>query len=274
MRENIYLSNCTVWMSGMSIWVLSLSISYLLSFFPSFLFSLPLPCWSHFPSSLFSGTLFLNCISPLLMSDTCISLQHFVSTFSSVLSCISPPSYLLLHLFSHPITSTPPPSFCPSPPLPPRPHLWPHLPLSAHHLSSYPTLISDPTLPPSFSPSSLLPPRPHLFHPAASEIDWSSSFGTVSTVSLLSHPPLPVPLDPSAPPPAPASRLNTDPEGTTHPARPSPYVYQVPAFVCSYPPALPEIFQPAAGSGTGKQTDWLTVLSMWFWIIDHTYCNK
>ncbi|XP_029615722.1 uncharacterized protein LOC115198142 isoform X3 [Salmo trutta] len=85
---------------------------------------------------------------------------------------------------------------------------------------------------------------------AASEIDWSSSFGTVSTISLLSRPPLPLPLDPSAPPPAPATRtrLNTDPEGTTHPARPSPYAYQVPACVCSHPPALPEIFQPAAGS--------------------------
>eukprot|EP00063_Salmo_salar_P087245 XP_014062080.1 PREDICTED: uncharacterized protein LOC106608584 isoform X9 [Salmo salar] len=85
---------------------------------------------------------------------------------------------------------------------------------------------------------------------AASEIDWSSSFGTVSTISLLSCPPLPLPLDPSAPPPASAarSRLNTDLEGTTHPARPSPYAYQVPACVCSHPPALPEIFQPAAGS--------------------------
>ncbi|CAB1345090.1 unnamed protein product, partial [Coregonus sp. 'balchen'] len=85
---------------------------------------------------------------------------------------------------------------------------------------------------------------------AASKMDWSSSSGTVSTISLLSRPPLPVPLDPSAPPPAPAarSRLTTGPAGTAHPARPSPYAYQVPAFLRAHPPALPKIFQPAAGS--------------------------
>ncbi|XP_029609403.1 uncharacterized protein LOC115194132 isoform X3 [Salmo trutta] len=84
---------------------------------------------------------------------------------------------------------------------------------------------------------------------AASKMDWSSSSGTVSTISL-SRPPLPVPLDPSALPPAPAarSRLTTGPAGTAQQARPSPYAYQVPAFVRAHPPALPKIFQPAAGS--------------------------
>ncbi|XP_071020649.1 uncharacterized protein [Oncorhynchus clarkii lewisi] len=85
---------------------------------------------------------------------------------------------------------------------------------------------------------------------AASKMDWSSSSGTVSTISLLSRPPLPVPLDPSALPPAPAahSRLTTGPAGTAQQPRPSPYAYQVPAFVRAHPPALPKIFQPAAGS--------------------------
>ncbi|XP_055756428.1 uncharacterized protein LOC129835082 isoform X4 [Salvelinus fontinalis] len=85
---------------------------------------------------------------------------------------------------------------------------------------------------------------------AASKMDWSSSSGTVSTISHLSRPPLPVPLDPSALPPAPAarSRLTTGPAGTAQQARPSPYAYQVPAFVRAHPPALPKIFQPAAGS--------------------------
>ncbi|XP_071235346.1 EH domain-binding protein 1-like protein 1 isoform X12 [Salvelinus alpinus] len=85
---------------------------------------------------------------------------------------------------------------------------------------------------------------------AASKMDWSSSSGTVSTISHLSRTPLPVPLDPSALPPAPAarSRLTTGPAGTAQQARPSPYAYQVPAFVRAHPPALPKIFQPAAGS--------------------------
>ncbi|XP_038831449.1 EH domain-binding protein 1-like protein 1 isoform X5 [Salvelinus namaycush] len=95
---------------------------------------------------------------------------------------------------------------------------------------------------------------------AASKMDWSSSSGTVSTISHLSRPPLPVPLDPSALPPAPAarSRLTTGPAGTAQQARPSPYAYQVPAFVRAHPPALPKIFQPAAGSEFQRQLSTLT----------------
>lgn len=222
-------------------------------------FIIPLFPFLTSPSLLFSFSLLSFLWNPLPqlhftsfnVFDTCISLQHFLSLLSLL---FSPASVLLSICCSNSLFSSS--FFCPSPLLPPH-HLHPPRPLSAHHLPFRHALISDPTLPPSFCPSSLLLPRPHLFHPAASEIDWSSSFGTVSTISLLSCPPLPLPLDPSAPPPASAarSRLNTDLEGTTHPARPSPYAYQVPAFVRAHPPALPKIFQPAAGSGTGRLTD-------------------
>ncbi|XP_034146315.1 mucin-5AC [Esox lucius] len=82
---------------------------------------------------------------------------------------------------------------------------------------------------------------------AASEVVWGS---TASNVSLLPRPPLPVPLGPIASHPAPNlhPRLPSGTAGTAHPARPSPYAYQVPAFVRAHPPALPKIFQPATGS--------------------------
>lgn len=197
----------------MSIRVLSLSIAYILSIFPSSLFSLPLPfCFTSDSPPLFSSSTESHLSSHLFG-------PFFYTTFFLYFPChsilFSPASVLPFILCSYSLF---------------------HLPLfSAHRLPSHLILIS---------------------HPAASKMDWSSSSGTVSTISL-SRPPLPVPLDPSALPPAPAarSRLTTGPAGTAQQARPSPYAYQVPACVCSHPPALPEIFQPAAGSGTGKQTD-------------------
>ncbi|XP_070711096.1 EH domain-binding protein 1-like protein 1 [Pempheris klunzingeri] len=73
-----------------------------------------------------------------------------------------------------------------------------------------------------------------------SEMDWKTSSGISSTISVPSHPPLP---DPSVP-----SSLCTRPPSTTQQARPSPYAYSLPAFTRAHPPALPRIFQPSAGS--------------------------
>ncbi|XP_049922738.1 uncharacterized protein ehbp1l1a isoform X5 [Epinephelus moara] len=76
-----------------------------------------------------------------------------------------------------------------------------------------------------------------------SEMDWKTSSGISSTISVPSRPPLPEPPDPSVP-----SFLHTRPPSTAQQARPSPYAYSLPAFTIAHPPALPKIFQPAAGS--------------------------
>ncbi|KAM6894491.1 uncharacterized protein ehbp1l1a isoform 9-T9 [Lycodopsis pacificus] len=76
-----------------------------------------------------------------------------------------------------------------------------------------------------------------------SEMDGKTSSGISSTISALSRPPLPEPPDPSVP-----SSLPTRPPSITQQARPSPYAYTLPAFTRAHPPALPKIFQPAAGS--------------------------
>ncbi|KAL7375270.1 hypothetical protein ABVT39_014511 [Epinephelus coioides] len=76
-----------------------------------------------------------------------------------------------------------------------------------------------------------------------SEMDWKTSSGISSTISVPSRPPLPEPPDPSVP-----SFLRTRPPSTAQQARPSPYAYSLPAFTIAHPPALPKIFQPAAGS--------------------------
>ncbi|XP_031733538.1 uncharacterized protein ehbp1l1a isoform X6 [Anarrhichthys ocellatus] len=76
-----------------------------------------------------------------------------------------------------------------------------------------------------------------------SEMDGKTSSGISSTISALSRPPLPEPPDPSV-----LSSLPTRPPSITQQARPSPYAYTLPAFTRAHPPALPKIFQPAAGS--------------------------
>ncbi|XP_049425544.1 EH domain-binding protein 1-like protein 1 isoform X10 [Epinephelus fuscoguttatus] len=76
-----------------------------------------------------------------------------------------------------------------------------------------------------------------------SEMDWKTSSGISSTISVPSRPPLPEPPDPSVP-----SFLRTRPPSTAQQARPSPYAYSLPAFTIAHPPALPKIFQPTAGS--------------------------
>ncbi|KAJ8008102.1 hypothetical protein DPEC_G00101280 [Dallia pectoralis] len=85
---------------------------------------------------------------------------------------------------------------------------------------------------------------------AASDTIWSSTPGPVSNIILLPRPPMATPHGPSAPPPAPnlQSRPTSGSVGTGDQVRPSPYAYQVPAFVRAHPPALPKIFQPVAGS--------------------------
>ncbi|XP_010787313.1 EH domain-binding protein 1-like isoform X1 [Notothenia coriiceps] len=76
------------------------------------------------------------------------------------------------------------------------------------------------------------------------EIDWKATSGISSTISAPSQPPLPKPPDPPVP-----SSLCIRPPNTGPQARPSPYAYSLPAFTRAHPPALPKIFQPAAGSG-------------------------
>ncbi|XP_010787314.1 EH domain-binding protein 1-like isoform X2 [Notothenia coriiceps] len=84
------------------------------------------------------------------------------------------------------------------------------------------------------------------FGPAShvTEIDWKATSGISSTISAPSQPPLPKPPDPPVP-----SSLCIRPPNTGPQARPSPYAYSLPAFTRAHPPALPKIFQPAAGSG-------------------------
>ncbi|XP_033961379.1 EH domain-binding protein 1 isoform X2 [Pseudochaenichthys georgianus] len=85
------------------------------------------------------------------------------------------------------------------------------------------------------------------FGPAShvTEMDWKATSGISSTISAPSQPPLPKAPDPPAP-----SSLCTRPPSTGPPqARPSHYAYSLPAFTRAHPPALPKIFQPAAGSG-------------------------
>ncbi|XP_034412576.1 uncharacterized protein ehbp1l1a isoform X4 [Cyclopterus lumpus] len=76
-----------------------------------------------------------------------------------------------------------------------------------------------------------------------SEMDGKTSSGLSSAISAPSRPPLPDPPDPSVP-----SSLCTRPPSITQQARPSPFAYTLPAFTRAHPPALPKIFQPAAGS--------------------------
>ncbi|KAE8278832.1 EH domain-binding protein 1-like protein 1 [Larimichthys crocea] len=77
-----------------------------------------------------------------------------------------------------------------------------------------------------------------------SEMDWKTSSGISSTISVPSC--LPLPPEPPAPfvPPT----LRTQPPSTVQQARPSPYAYTLPAFTRAHPPALPKIFQPKPGS--------------------------
>ncbi|XP_040887355.1 EH domain-binding protein 1-like protein 1 isoform X7 [Toxotes jaculatrix] len=75
-----------------------------------------------------------------------------------------------------------------------------------------------------------------------SEMDWKTSSGISSAISVPCRPPLPEPPDPSVP----SSLLR--PPNTNQKARPSPYAYSLPAFTRAHPPALPKIFQPSAGS--------------------------
>ncbi|KAK2852084.1 hypothetical protein Q5P01_008360 [Channa striata] len=79
-----------------------------------------------------------------------------------------------------------------------------------------------------------------------SDMDWKTSSGISSTISVPCHPPLPQHSDPSLP--SFLLRTHTQPPTTTQPARPSPYAYTLPAFTRAHPPALPKIFQPKAGS--------------------------
>ncbi|KAM3589921.1 uncharacterized protein V6R79_000033 [Siganus canaliculatus] len=77
-----------------------------------------------------------------------------------------------------------------------------------------------------------------------SEMDWKTSSGISSTISVPSCPLQPDPPDPPLP-----SYLSTrPPSSTTQQARPSPYAYSLPAFTRAHPPALPKIFQPSTGS--------------------------
>ncbi|XP_074555260.1 EH domain-binding protein 1-like protein 1 isoform X2 [Halichoeres trimaculatus] len=71
-----------------------------------------------------------------------------------------------------------------------------------------------------------------------SEMDWKTSSGFPSSISVPSRPPLPEPPAHSVPP----SFLSTQQ------TRPSLYAYSQPAFTRAHPPALPKIFQPGAGS--------------------------
>ncbi|KAI9545750.1 hypothetical protein NQZ68_033882 [Dissostichus eleginoides] len=75
------------------------------------------------------------------------------------------------------------------------------------------------------------------------EMDWKATSGISSTISAPSQPPLPKPPEPPVP-----SSLCIRPPSTGPQARPSPYAYSLPAFTRAHPPALPKIFQPAAGS--------------------------
>ncbi|XP_033986723.1 uncharacterized protein ehbp1l1a isoform X2 [Trematomus bernacchii] len=75
------------------------------------------------------------------------------------------------------------------------------------------------------------------------EMDWKATSGISSTISAPSQPPLPKPPDPPVP-----SSLCIRPPSTGPQARPSHYAYSLPAFTRAHPPALPKIFQPAAGS--------------------------
>ncbi|XP_041634602.1 uncharacterized protein ehbp1l1a isoform X3 [Cheilinus undulatus] len=76
-----------------------------------------------------------------------------------------------------------------------------------------------------------------------SEMDWESSSGFSSSISLPPLPPLPEPPVPSVP-----LSLRSHPPTSAQPARPSLYAYSLPAFTRAHPPALPKIFQPGAGS--------------------------
>ncbi|CAJ1086494.1 uncharacterized protein ehbp1l1a isoform X1 [Xyrichtys novacula] len=76
-----------------------------------------------------------------------------------------------------------------------------------------------------------------------SEMDWKTSSGFPSSISVPSRPP---PSDPSAPPVHPP--LRSLPPSSAQQARPSIYAYSLPAFTRAHPPALPKIFQPGAGS--------------------------
>lgn len=83
-----------------------------------------------------------------------------------------------------------------------------------------------------------------IFQPVTSEMDWKTSSGISSTISVPSCPPLPEHPGPSVALSAPS---------TTQQARPSPYAYTLPAFTRAHPPALPKIFQPSAGTGISQQ---------------------
>nr|XP_046236324.1 EH domain-binding protein 1 isoform X13 [Scatophagus argus] len=76
-----------------------------------------------------------------------------------------------------------------------------------------------------------------------SEMDWKTSSGISSTISV----PFCVPL-PERPDPSVSFLLRPQPASATKQARPSPYAYSLPAFARAHPPALPKIFQPSAGS--------------------------
>ncbi|XP_041925447.1 EH domain-binding protein 1-like protein 1 isoform X15 [Alosa sapidissima] len=92
-------------------------------------------------------------------------------------------------------------------------------------------------------------------HTAPTEMEWKSAFTVTlpNLPQLQSLPPLPLSITPSAPPlfppPPPPHLAAPGPVGSaSQQARPSHYSFTVPAFVRAHPPALPKIFQPAAGS--------------------------
>ncbi|XP_068164841.1 EH domain-binding protein 1-like protein 1 [Antennarius striatus] len=86
--------------------------------------------------------------------------------------------------------------------------------------------------------------RPVIAGPTVtSEMDWKTSSGISSTISVPSRPPPPEPPDPSA-----SFSLNPHPPSTTHHTRPPPFASSLPAFKLAHPPVLPKIFQPSVGS--------------------------
>lgn len=107
-----------------------------------------------------------------------------------------------------------------------------------------------------------------IFQPVSSEMDWKTSTGIFSTISVPSCPSLPEPPDLSVP-----LSLHLQPPSTTQHAQPSPCAYTLPAFTRAHPPALPQIFQPSAGPGISQQIVLILygLLSMdtLFWHICH-----
>lgn len=88
-----------------------------------------------------------------------------------------------------------------------------------------------------------------IFHPVTSEMDWKTTSGFSSTISVPSCPSLPEP--PALPH---ALSLRPSQQSTTQQALPSPYDFTLPAFARAHPPALPKIFQPNTGSGIHHHT--------------------